>query len=701
MTPERRTALAPLAGAAGFGVGLVAWRVLLALLAGFREGVAPSVEAAREAGIVSFTVLAGYDKHQEVVAWIAGCIIVPLAAWAAWTAVHPHGDPAFRVGRRRRGARRASAPGVPSADDRRAGPDRRFPEWLPWVGVAGTLLALAVRPGFVRGPSPWGTFGLLGEEGVYLGAVQALRSGRVLYADLDFPYGPLLIGSLDVWMRLFGDTVVAARTWVLLLHLAGVAGAAGVVRALLGPRSGSWTALWLTLSVALIAPLFLPNLNGVLLRPVLVFIPGALVFVAGRAAWGRPPPAAAGAAAGAAADAAEGDGEPDSGEDDAPSRRRRRLPRPSGWTWAGVSLPLAAATSFEIGPAAAVGLVVAIAIVRPATRDAIRIAVGFAVGSVAVLLPMALSGSLAGLLDNGRRMLTLPSQGYQALPYPDPLGLFEDSSGALGAYPPEDPATWAWAVVPPLVIWAGLATGVCAPRRGGLPTRAGAVLVAAAPAAILYRAALGRSDLYHLWFYGAAPVLLIAALILASAWERSARELKPIVPSFAAIAVLLLAAQGPEERVSFPDAEEERLAVAAGVANPLVPVSVDIGRTGRMDLLPRVARQVDSVVRRAADLPVEDGVWFYPSEATYWFLTRRPLPTRYLWAYDAATPAMQRQAIAELDETRPRWLFRSSDTFPIDHIPQDRLVPLLDEYLRDRYRVVEVLPGATLMERKE
>jgi hypothetical protein len=43
------------------------------------------------------------------------------------------------------------------------------------------------RPSLWRGPSPWGSFGLLGEEGVYLGAVQALREGRLSTPSWSFP----------------------------------------------------------------------------------------------------------------------------------------------------------------------------------------------------------------------------------------------------------------------------------------------------------------------------------------------------------------------------------------------------------------------------------------------------------------------------------------------------------------------------------
>jgi len=682
VTPLQRQRFAPLAASAGFLGGLVLWFVVAsAVLAERVAGVAASVLQAREVGLVSFTVLAVYDKSQEALAWLLGCLIVPLATWVLWATLQPAQDPAFRVGRRRRGPRRAEdEDGVGLEEDvagdddgERVAPDRRGPPvWFPWAGLGATLAAVALRPGFVRGPSPWGSFGLLGEEGVYLGAIQAMRTGRTLYTDLEFPYGPLMILPLDLWMRLFGDSVAVARSWVLVLHLLGLVGAALVVRWLLGPRTGPWAGLATAMGLAIVAPMFLPNLNGTLLRPVLALMPGAALFAAGRSAW---------------------------------FRRREEQPEPAPWRnpmlGVGALAGVAALFSFEVGPAAAGGLLAAGWVVRPSWKDLAAVATGAVVVGLAVGLPLYSGGALAGVPEQMTRMLTLPALGYQALPYPDALGLFRDVGGSVGRYRPEESATALWSSLPPLAIWFGLAAGLCGPRRGGVPTALGGMLVVAAASAVLFRAALGRSDLYHLWFYGAVPVTCIAALGLGVLWDRLRRDWRPLVPSLAMVAAIGLAAVGSETRVRFPEDEESRLGAAAGIDDPLVPVRVRHGRLGKVRLLPRLAREVDSIVTRAARLPPDDGVWFYPSESLYYFLTGRPLPTRFLWAYDAATTRLQDQAILELEQTRPRWLFRSSDTFPIDQIPQSRLVPRIDSYVKANYRPVEVLPGATLMERIE
>ena len=598
--------------------------------------------------------------------------------WVLWAAVHPTQDPAFRVGRRRKGPRRAED-GAAETDedgdkaedapaDRRRGP----PVWVPWAGLGGTLAAVALRPGFLRGPSPWGSFGLLGEEGVYLGTIQALRTGRTLYADLEFPYGPLMIYPLDLWMQIAGDSVVVARSWVLLLHLLGLVGAALTVRWMLGPKVGPWAGLGTAMILAIIAPLFLPNLNAALLRPVLALLPGAALFAAGRSAW---------------------------------FRRRDGQPEPRPWRdpilGVGALAAVAALFSFEIGPAAAGGLIVAALVVRPSGRDLGMAAAGGVIVGLIVLVPMAFAGALAGLIDQMGTMLTLPTLGYQALPYPDALGLFRDGNGAVGAYPPEESATALWSTLPPLMIWLGLGIGLCGPRRAGVPTAFGGVLIIAAASAVLFRASFGRSDLYHLWFYGAVPSIALVCVLLGVLWDVVRSEWRPLVPCLAMIIAIGFAAIGTETQVRFPDDEETRLGAAAGIDNPLVPVRLRHPRLGNLEVLPRLAREIESIANRTAALPLDDGVWFYPSEATYYFITGRPLPTRFLWAYDAATLQMQDAAIVELEQTRPRWLFRSSDTFPIDHIPQSRLVPRLDSYLKANYRPVEVLPGATLMERIE
>ncbi|MEE2829422.1 MAG: hypothetical protein VX498_09550 [Myxococcota bacterium] len=665
-------------GLAGFAAGLLVWRMAVGLATHLRPIPSRGLEEARELGLISYTVLNNYDCSQESVAWLLGCIIVPLSLWAVLAALLPPPPGLTRPGRRRRGDERRQEDErrheqrEERPEGRRVGDRRGPPSWFPWVALSATCLAMLVRPGFLRGPSPWGSFGLVGEEGVYLGAVQAIRNGRTLYADLDFPYGPLLIEPLSWWMHLFGNSIVSARAYVLLLTVLGLAAAAWCLRLYIGPARGAWWGLAAALSLALTAPLFLPTLNSVLLRTVLPFLPAALVLGGSRRLR---------------------------------YRETEESTEPFDPVWrcafvaAGVCTGFALFFSFDSGAAALAGLVVATALAGSPLQAMVRSGLGLATVTLLVVLPMLLSGSFVAFTDQLVRMLHLPAIGYQALPYPDLFGLFVDGAGQAGSHPPENTATALWSILPPVLVWASLGIGLRAPRAGGRPTRNATLLVVALISALLFRAALGRSDLYHLWFYGSVPVVLLSLLLLERAWDLVRQELRPVLVFLALAGLVGMLAAAPEAEVRFPDEEEVRLAGHSQIADPLEPRELRLDRTGRMLLLPRLATQLEAIVARAEEFPEDDDIYFYPSEAAYYFLTDRPVPLRYLWAYDAATPEMQKLAIEDLEQSQPRWLFRSTDTFAIDHIPQTHLVPRIDSYLKEHYRLVEVLPGATLHER--
>ena len=646
-----------LIGLLGLLVGLALWYGLVRAMLTGRPLVPESVLEARKLGLVSFTVVNGYDTGQEAVAWLVGCLVVPVSAWVGWL--------------------QARGPQVAGRRPRTVAPPGPLPAWVPLLGVLGVAVAVAARAGqeFITGPNPWGTFGLMGEEGVYLGTVQALRTGRVLYADLVFPYGPLLIQPLNAWLWAFGDTVANARTYTLLLHSAGIVGAAVALVGLSGLRRGGWLGLGAALGLALGAPLFLPTLNGVLLRPLLAFLPAAAVFAGGRRIGFVP-------------------GLP------APSQRPE-WPNPltDAFTWSGALAAFALFFSFEVGAAGTVGLLASLLLVNAGRPSWLRAVGG---GVAASLLGLASIGSGSGVpafFEQAWQMVTLPALGYQALPYPDLFGIFRDASGDLGAFAPEDTATALWSVIPPVTIWIALAVGLCRPRPGPGPSAHAPLLAAALVAAVLFRAALGRSDLYHLWFYGAAPTVLLVALLLGRLHAVLAAGYRPIVPALAALGILGAIALDAEEAIRFPLDEEQRLGEQAGIDDPLVPVALGLDRAGGVEVLPRLARQAEATVARVRQLPAQDQVWFYPSESTYYFLTDRPLPHRFLWAYDAATPGLQALAIEDLESSEPRWVVRSTDTFPIDWIPQHQLVPELDRYLASHYVLVETLPGAELLER--
>ena len=280
--------------------------------------------------------------------------------------------------------------------------------------------------------------------------------------------------------------------------------------------------------------------------------------------------------------------------------------------------------------------------------------------------------------------------GYQALPYPDVLGLFVDAKGVRGTWPREglDAATRLWSTIPPLLCWLALGAGAAGtlgvtPRKPGLP-----LLALGSCTFVLTYASLGRSDLYHLWFYGAVPTVLILTLLSVGSWNLLNGRFRLVVPLVATLTTLAMFATRPMEKVKLqgehPAAESTRL---------------ELKRTGSIDTDPATAAQIDAVLSWAERLPEDEGVWFYPSEAMFYFLAERPPPNSFLWAYDAPSRDLQERAIAELSKSPPRWLVRSNLGFVIDWIPEAELLPQLSLYVQSNYETVGMLPGATLMKR--
>jgi len=628
--PGAGSGLAPLAGGAlGFLAGLACWflcaRFLLPL-------VAPAQGPDAAAGLISRVVLDGYDKAQETRAFLLGTVLVPLGLWLGW--------------RLAGGVRTAPEPAPAPLE-----PAGGWLRYLPWALMGAVALLSAGTSDLVRQVNPWSSFGFEAEEGVYLGAVQALRTGRVLYTDLAFPYGPVMIHGLDLWLRIFGDTVAAARALVLVLHGLGILTVGLTVRLVVGGPHAAWAGLAAAAAAAVVYPPFVPHLNSVLLRPCLGLLPGALLLAACRRTAGV-------------------------------------------WRFAagGALLALGGLFSFDVAAVALATALVALVAGRAPLRGWLAAGAGAVAAAALLLWPVLLSGAVGDMLAQAFDLLSLSALGYQALPYPDLAGLFVNRQGVFGAHAPADLADAAWSALPPLAVWAALGVALCGP---GLrqPGRRG-LLVAAVASALLFRGALGRSDLYHLWFYGAVPMAVLP-LTLALTWN--ARRWTALAAAGLLVAGLaLLDAPG---RTRTPLELEQALSRRQGVTGPLTPTEVTGPRIGAVRMRPRLARQVKKVTARAAALPPGDGVMYYPLEGIYYFLSDRPLPTRHVQAFDAATREGQWRTIADLERTKPRWVFRFADLFRVDGIPQEKLVPLVHAYLKKLYRPKEDLGGVVLMQR--
>jgi hypothetical protein len=648
----------PRTAATWIGVGLAlaaAPHLLLLLPLGTGE-----LARAEELGLISFTVRAAYPEAQELNVYLWFTAIAPAILGALLAA---------------RGAGR----------QRRELPSARRASWPRWAwGAAAAIVALtALDVGYLTSAVPWGRFGFLGEEGVYLGTAAGLRAGQALYADLAFSYGPLMGWPVPLALRAASDDVVGYRLLVWAANVAGLGLCLLCLRLL--TRRAAVALVALALLAALAVPV-LPNLNATTLRLAL----------------------------GAAAAVVAGVGG---------ARGNHRVV-----ALAGVLAALALGFSFEVGVVALLSGGLASAWPRVAERDVgrgLKAAGAFAAGALGALgllaVALAARGELGGAVETFGRMVDLPGAGYQALPWPDLLGWFRDASGQHRPFPPSaltyrhpgeaghlaERLSLAWWASWPWLVFAGGAVVVVAHGGARLLRRTGSTAVTARAAGLaglalfavlIGRGAVGRSDLYHLQFYGALPALLLGACLVdrwlevgvGRGWHRAGAAIA------VGVGLLSLASWPPRFYAPGPD---RTVLGRLGVASPGLE-AVDRPRCRAIRLQPELAAEVRAVMDWAADLPADRSVWFYPSEATYAWLTERPPPTPYPWAYDAATASMRADLVDALRRDPPDCVLVTEGTFSIDHIAGSELLPEIEHFVEEDYvpdPASAALPGARVL----
>ncbi len=310
-----------------------------------------------------------------------------------------------------------------------------------------------------------------------------------------------------------------------------------------------------------------------------------------------------------------------------------------------------------------------------------RFLLGLAIGAMPFAAYLASQGSLAACITNTYDSLRLQLSVW-GLPFPSPAPSSASLRGAL-----TDPV---WIARAAAILYLSVLWGWSIAKGPASPFRRIALLLAIA-GACWFRTALGRSDEGHLR-YGSVFLWFLAPAIAEEVFHRMRSARCP--PSFAAVigfapatalAGALLLGYAPIYtlamqwiRLGHPTMQDPPPAFA----RPPLP---NLGRVH----IPRAQAQALSTLHDFVEerlLPGETYFDFTNLGAAY-FLLGRHSPTRYVMAAYAATVKQQREAIAELEETRPRMLVTNSELgLPrVDGILMEDRAPLVAEYLRRCY----------------
>ena len=130
---------------------------------------------------------------------------------------------------------------------------------------------------------------------------------------------------------------------------------------------------------------------------------------------------------------------------------------------------------------------------------------------------------------------------------------------------------------------------------------------------------------------------------------------------------------------------------------------LDRPRGRHVRLAPDVAAEVRAVIDWSASLDEQRTVWFYPSEASYYWLTDRVPATPFPWAYDAVTRQQRVDLVAQLHRAPPDCVLVTEGTFSIDHLPPTELLPEKERWLATESSadlVSRRMPGARVLRHK-
>lgn len=508
------------------------------------------------------------------------------------------------------------------------------------------FLGLAFAPGtkLIRYVNEWR---FLAEEGQMMGWITKVLHGGIPYRDMMVTRGPLVIYTTALALRLSQIDLVHARAWVLLLNLLMVYLYSYFCGTFFRSRLLHWFAL-----LAMFCVHEISFRTGFAVVALAFFWQGI--------------------------------------------RKRSRL----HGILCGISAALAILSSIDAAASAIAALVLTatagILLQKQERKTYLETLSLSALGGAIVLAPLALilsiRGGLGQVMDG---MLVYPRYamlGYAAAPFPNLLNSFRADVAAGAFWFPITGKILALFYLPVLVYLYTFFSFLRSVTERKLDSRSLMLLTLTLYGWFLFRSALGRSDLHHL-FFSAPPALALCLLHADNLKEGSGwKELwaqKPRLAGavFACLLPLWFLAQRPQDRVyplvhqfaeNFTGTSETAGANTRFQTSRLWGIVAPSGTQRRID---RVVSAIESQ-RKAGDR-----VYAFPNLPLYYFLLDSPNPTRYEWAYQAITRSMRQEAVADLRRVRPQFVINSLDPHQrLDRIPAPEAVPEIVDFLRANYK---------------
>jgi len=222
---------------------------------------------------------------------------------------------------------------------------------------------------------------------------------------------------------------------------------------------------------------------------------------------------------------------------------------------------------------------------------------------------------------------------------------------------------------------------------------------------MFFRTPLGRSDGWHL--YGISFAWLICIFLIESLSTRMWKDLlnPDLLPAAVWRLILVLTfAWFFLSSYNLVGTIRDRLVTMTGYRNIERDVEPSLERAGGIKLPAEQASQIKAVVDYIRNNTTPDETIFdFSSQGAYYFFADRPMASKYHQVCYAATEAMQKEVIADLERHKTKLvIFTTGSGFDrIDGVPSVERHPLIAEYLKEKYPESVKIGKVTIVKRRQ
>lgn len=631
---------------AGFATGMV----LLYFFSSIRFDFSEELKRAKEMGIVSRTILMGYPKSQDVLTYISVLffpVFFSIVPWLMWA----------------RKGRRDALKGIYESLDNDRTVNKRSKSWIAVLIVALMLavffsfnINLFYTPGF---NDAFGAWPLLGEEGEFLAWADTILRGGDQGKDFFCLYGPMLIYPLAWFMDLFGATIVVERVFKYVLDILAYSIIILFMYRVLRSRMiflASSVLMVLLFAQHTIAP------NTTYLRMALGIVPILLAYLSlGKA-------------------------------------------KPYYIIISGAVAAQSLLFSQETGICATIAVVALLGADNILNRNFRKLATDtlwFLAGLAVSAAPMSVYFISAGAAtEMFRNLFEYPSYvvlGFGGLPFVDFRSFISNPFG-------QENFSYYSVIIIYIFSSIYILTMIALGRRDRKLLLLGALLVFGV---LLYRSVLGRTSGFYL-LRASIPAFLIMFILFDSAISRllsvnfiMARAGSAAQACLIVVLMTLMLFTSPIFKAgieaSFRDLPDfsRKLTLEKGFRiNSLKRAGIFFDDATALSIF-----SISNFLARHTR--PDDYVFFFPNEAAYYFLFDRKMPTRYALSYFAVTFDIQRELVKDLERSKPEYIVYSKRTWRIDNIPEAVQIPVVVNYIKERYTLFKDLGDVTVLKRIE